>query len=455
MQYSENLHLNLPEDSDPLEVSKLSENFEVLDTLAIDTTFKVGDMLATTRTDLGDSWLLCNGDSINDVEHPELCGTMHALLTTAAENKIVYNFGISNATREINNYATDGEIFAVAFRNGDNFGEILYSSDDFDTIKSVSLPTTAYAYSRIFYANNKWIIVSQYTNSIQGVFDADSLDGPWNYRSSLIENRAIIHLEHRNGYYWLFGVKGLPYSSGISYGPCWYAKVAGLNLTGLEPTDVAVTGAAPFFVRTDKFVFASSLGGSVYLTVADDPSGEWAQQDPIIIPNATSVSSSVYYTNETYYGICSIDGRSNMGVYSIKNGVAEAIYAGYSGASVSFNIGAHQAIALVGDVLCAVLRSSSIAVYQIGAQDITSYEPNNNIDTKSVDLYDNSCSAVAITKNRVLFTGRRVSGNIATPCMFAVDKYALPSISIPPAYVYIKAKEDTQNANQQADTPAP
>ena len=31
MRYSENLHLNLPEDSDPLEISKLSENFETLD----------------------------------------------------------------------------------------------------------------------------------------------------------------------------------------------------------------------------------------------------------------------------------------------------------------------------------------------------------------------------------------------------------------------------------------
>ena len=31
MRYSENLHLNLPEDSDPLEIDKISENFEVLD----------------------------------------------------------------------------------------------------------------------------------------------------------------------------------------------------------------------------------------------------------------------------------------------------------------------------------------------------------------------------------------------------------------------------------------
>ena len=34
MKYSENLHLNLPEDADPLEVSKLSENFEALDKAA-------------------------------------------------------------------------------------------------------------------------------------------------------------------------------------------------------------------------------------------------------------------------------------------------------------------------------------------------------------------------------------------------------------------------------------
>lgn len=79
MQYSENLHLNLPEDSDPLDVSKLSENFEALDeavsdagAIAAEKAFKVGDTLTTWRTDLGENWLLCNGQVLIKDHYPEL-----------------------------------------------------------------------------------------------------------------------------------------------------------------------------------------------------------------------------------------------------------------------------------------------------------------------------------------------------------------------------------------------
>ena len=59
MQYSENLHLNLPEGTDPLDVSKLSENFEKLDELAkLADPYKVGDILPTLRTDLGELSLI-------------------------------------------------------------------------------------------------------------------------------------------------------------------------------------------------------------------------------------------------------------------------------------------------------------------------------------------------------------------------------------------------------------
>lgn len=88
MQYTENLHLNLPEDSDPLEVSKLSENFEKLDEVARDVgsgTFKVGDTLSTYRTDLGENWLLCNGDRFDPEQYPELAALMSPVAARVLE----------------------------------------------------------------------------------------------------------------------------------------------------------------------------------------------------------------------------------------------------------------------------------------------------------------------------------------------------------------------------------
>ena len=47
MRYSENLHLNLPEDSDPLEIDKISENFEVLDGAVSQSVgnYRIGDII--------------------------------------------------------------------------------------------------------------------------------------------------------------------------------------------------------------------------------------------------------------------------------------------------------------------------------------------------------------------------------------------------------------------------
>ncbi len=76
MRYSENLHLNLPEDSDPLEIDKISENFEVLDGAIKEQSkasgYQVGDTLTTWRTDLGEEWLLCNGDILRAEDYPDL-----------------------------------------------------------------------------------------------------------------------------------------------------------------------------------------------------------------------------------------------------------------------------------------------------------------------------------------------------------------------------------------------
>lgn len=39
---------------------------------ALDNVFKIGDLKSSVRTDLGDKWLLCNGDFISDTDYPEL-----------------------------------------------------------------------------------------------------------------------------------------------------------------------------------------------------------------------------------------------------------------------------------------------------------------------------------------------------------------------------------------------
>ena len=57
--------------------------------------FNVGDILVTSRTDLDDRWLLCNGSVASGTEYPELknllVNTPHKINARAIPTKIIYN----------------------------------------------------------------------------------------------------------------------------------------------------------------------------------------------------------------------------------------------------------------------------------------------------------------------------------------------------------------------------
>lgn len=50
--------------------------FRVLSMMAEASAWKVGDVIETVRNDLGENWLLCNGDAVQEDEYPELWETL-------------------------------------------------------------------------------------------------------------------------------------------------------------------------------------------------------------------------------------------------------------------------------------------------------------------------------------------------------------------------------------------
>lgn len=78
MRYSENLHLNLPEDSDPLEIDKISENFEVLDGAVSQSVgnYRIGDIIYSSRNleeETDGVWIACDQREVLVSEYPDLC----------------------------------------------------------------------------------------------------------------------------------------------------------------------------------------------------------------------------------------------------------------------------------------------------------------------------------------------------------------------------------------------
>lgn len=100
MKYSENLHLALPEGDDVLEVSKLSENFEALDGAIKETQaasgYQIGDTLTTWRTDLGENWLLCNGDWLDSEDYPKLFSVSPGVEGNIKSEMVKNLFGVAS-----------------------------------------------------------------------------------------------------------------------------------------------------------------------------------------------------------------------------------------------------------------------------------------------------------------------------------------------------------------------
>ena len=159
MQYSGNLHLNLPEDTDPLDVSKLSENFEKLDELAkLADPYKVGDILPTLRTDLGEKWLLCNGEPLDAAQFPELAGMMLGLESMANMASVTAVGSPLSSTCFADAYATDGvnQLITTAQYRKQQANYLLWSNDNFKTHTSISAGGCTHI--RPFFVNGYWII---------------------------------------------------------------------------------------------------------------------------------------------------------------------------------------------------------------------------------------------------------------------------------------------------------
>ena len=81
--------------------------------------YQIGDTLTTSRTDLGDKWLLCNGQAISNITYPELA----SLLPSVYDFNWVSMGTMPYAPKE---FATDDNVFLIST------GSSLYTSNTLD-----------------------------------------------------------------------------------------------------------------------------------------------------------------------------------------------------------------------------------------------------------------------------------------------------------------------------------
>lgn len=283
MKYSENLNLNLPEGADPVDISKLSENFERLDVAVTDAAspFKIGDILPTLRTDLGEDWILCNGEPLDAAQYPKLAGMVPGLeaMVSAAT---VSNVGspLNGEAPGADAFATDGinQLVTTAQFKNRITNYLLWSNDNFNTHTSISAGYCMFI--RPFFVNGYWIIflfhssaganesvtigntrATKISAKPQPFTDLSNAVAP----PSTVNILDVYHVEYTDGKYYAFCAetgteKAMVLTStspDFSHPTIFYPGIVSPN---------TIIGGSPFsFLRTeDQFIFLSYKYSKLY-----------------------------------------------------------------------------------------------------------------------------------------------------------------------------------------------
>jgi len=169
------------------------------------TAYKVGDILSTARTDLDDTWLLCNGVGIDPALYPDLHNIMQK------------NYGESGRSYTTRNKLHDSYNIYCCCINGyliqltaiQNSIIINYTTER-NTLnwETVTIKTNTYGGERCYlsYGDGYWVIAT-YNSSKGGLlYYSRSLQGQWFENSSMSKERnRYRRVIYANGYWVLAG----------------------------------------------------------------------------------------------------------------------------------------------------------------------------------------------------------------------------------------------------------
>lgn len=347
--------------------------------------FVVGDILATVRTDLGDDWLLCNGESGSSADYPELSPLLPPAFTSA--NGFT-NFSVSNA----GNYTITGAVY------GNGYWVIVtasgaYYSTDIESDSWTSIPDLQSVYFRNIYFLNGYFCATD--NKAQVHYTTDPT-GAWN-SSSPLTNYDVL---------------------GMAYGDGYWAAV--LSDRVYYTTDLATWTASTNI---------GSWGSSIYITYGN---GEW------LVTQAGSNYAKGWYAIGAPTEFTSRSFPQDMRIPTYQNGIFLAKY----GATVFYYSSSAQGDFVSTDYV-SYAGSSCAPVYIDGywmqaGQGNFAYQKAEGApigEWTYFSITDNPLMAVGDGRIAIFDTSPSKGGKI-----LRLSDFALPTITTDGAYNYIKGR---------------
>lgn len=419
----------------------------------------VGDIRITTRADLGDNWLLCNGDRVSAAEYPELAEILSSRLKTQwFQAKDIwsgnqYRFRINCITYANGYWVAGGLLYDSAGMSSSSSykyqGAIAYAtSPDGDwTIKPIFGGDTSdtIGITCITYTNGYWVVGGGRqigSNYYARINYATDLTGTWSGKdlwSNTTSCNRINCVTYANGY-WVVGgcymttnkcYARIAYSTSIS--GAWTTKDLDDD-TDSSPEIYCVTYADGYWVAGGTRTFY----GQIYNTT--DLAGTWGSK---------SLWSNTQYGGSCVRSITYVNGlwvaagdKNSGGAYSFYGVVAYStsftgtwttIMPMGSGYSSIYSITYADGKWVVGGSTGANV-AARIAYTTDLAGDWTTKDLWGNGTTKYNCIY-----GIAYADGRWVAAGQSYDGTTYSGRIsYSTDDGVLPLISIDDAYAYIR-----------------
>lgn len=298
---------------------------------------QIGDTLTTVRTNLDDSWLLCNGATVQSADYPILSALMPGL-QNGIYSSLQLDFSSTGADTGPDVLVTNGDnVFVGSLDNG----RMIYTNDinaNPPVWGTSANSVGSYSTDMICYGDGCWAAAFNLSAFYTNIYTATDPSGSWSSTQIHLQyDRNIVYITFGDGYFVALGNGSICYTqtpdvresweqSEISGGICYMIAYGnGYWVVSQESGYIAYSNSlSGSFTR--KQISSGRMEGIYFLNgiwlainsqgllyTATDPTGEWVQNTsaPEMYTSTTN-KQTMLYDNGLYIAIAVINSANQL-----------------------------------------------------------------------------------------------------------------------------------------------
>lgn len=414
---------------------------------AIDSSIRIGDIKTTVRTDLGENWLLCNGEAVSAADYPELAGILSQQVAAIKYDTTYLDsiVSVSDPGAGTNIIYANGYYVTTVYSINSVGLYVVYSNSLSGpwTAKKVTDSIRFGSLKNIAYGDGKWAIAfdgydTYASQHVSCVARATSLDGTWSLAALTNTSSSVksIGVVYGNGYW----VSGWEVNQTV-----WVKYSADLiTWTTCQGQLSNYSGNISLFYEDNNFVIVSStnISGTAYALFyyTSSPTSSFTMV-------RTTYSGFSYLLSTSY-----VNGKYMLGTHAASNQYI-AVFNGIPTASSTYDLYKIDGVQYVNNVLydgTNYILSCSVNIdekYQAGYAQGPSLSGGfalKSLITPYSSSNSNQAKSCLVSNGKLLFVGNTLKPTGSVKSVFIAnetDGALLPEISVDKAYAYIKAKE--------------